>query len=462
MMKRKYSALLAVAGAAVMLGGCNIYRPYSRPQMETAGLYRDTVSVTDTLSGDTVNFGNRPWQEVFTDPKLQSLIEQGLSSNIDLLSAALVVQEYQAQLTAARLAYVPSFTLAPSGELSWVQHGSLQQTYTLPLSASWEVDLFGKLLNSKRGAKAAWLQSEATLRAVRTQVISGIATGYYTLLMLDRQLEITEQTIENWSLTVRMMKAMKLAGNVNEAAVVQSEANYYAVCASKTDLLRSIRETENALSLLLGQPGQHIDRGAWDEQQLPDDFSAGVPVQLLSNRPDVQAAEMALVAATANTNVARSAFYPQLSIGANGGWTNNLGAMIVNPAQAIFNATGNLVAPLFARGQNRARLKTAKAQQEEARLAFQKSLLSAGNEVSDALFQYNSAAEKEAFRKEQIASLERSVSYSEQLLYLGTSTYLEVITAQQSLLSAQLSGVQDRFEQMQAVVYLYQALGGGR
>ena len=229
MMKRKYSALLAVAGAAVMLGGCNIYRPYSRPQMETAGLYRDTVSVTDTLSGDTVNFGNRPWQEVFTDPKLQSLIEQGLSSNIDLLSAALVVQEYQAQLTAARLAYVPSFTLAPSGELSWVQHGSLQKTYTLPLSASWEVDLFGKLLNSKRGAKAAWLQSEATLRAVRTQVISGIATGYYTLLMLDRQLEITEQTIENWSLTVRMMKAMKLAGNVNEAAVVQSEANYYAV-----------------------------------------------------------------------------------------------------------------------------------------------------------------------------------------------------------------------------------------
>ena len=280
--------------------------------------------------------------------------------------------------------------------------------------------------------------------------------------MLDRQLEITEQTIENWSLTVRMMKAMKLAGNVNEAAVVQSEANYYAVCASKTDLLRSIRETENALSLLQGQPGQHIDRGAWDEQQLPDDFSAGVPVQLLSNRPDVQAAEMALVAATANTNVARSAFYPQLSIGANGGWTNNLGAMIVNPAQAIFNATGNLVAPLFARGQNRARLKTAKAQQEEARLAFQKSLLSAGNEVSDALFQYNSAAEKEAFRKEQIASLERSVSYSEQLLYLGTSTYLEVITAQQPLLSAQLSGVQDRFEQMQAVVYLYQALGGGR
>ena len=213
------------------------------------------------------------------------------------------MQEYQAQLTAARLAYVPSFTLAPSGELSWVQHGSLQKTYTLPLSASWEVDLFGKLLNSKRGAKAAWLQSEATLRAVRTQVISGIATGYYTLLMLDRQLEITEQTIENWSLTVRMMKAMKLAGNVNEAAVVQSEANYYAVCASKTDLLRSIRETENALSLLLGQPGQHIDRGAWDEQQLPDDFSAGVPVQLLSNRPDVQAAEMALVAATANTNV---------------------------------------------------------------------------------------------------------------------------------------------------------------
>ena len=399
---------------------------------------------------------------MFTDPKLQSLIEQGLSSNIDLLSAALVVQEYQAQLTAARLAYVPSFTLAPSGELSWVQHGSLQKTYTLPLSASWEVDLFGKLLNSKRGAKAAWLQSEATLRAVRTQVISGIATGYYTLLMLDRQLEITEQTIENWSLTVRMMKAMKLAGNVNEAAVVQSEANYYAVCASKTDLLRSIRETENALSLLLGQPGQHIDRGAWDEQQLPDDFSAGVPVQLLSNRPDVQAAEMALVAATANTNVARSAFYPQLSIGANGGWTNNLGSMIVNPAQAIFNATGSLVAPLFTRGQNRANLKTAKARQEEARLAFQKSLLSAGNEVSDALFQYSSAAEKEAFRKEQIASLERSVSYTEQLLYLGTSTYLEVITAQQSLLSAQLSGVQDRFEQMQAVVYLYQALGGGR
>ena len=447
-MKIQYRILLAGLSAAMLLSSCNIYRNYSRPdEVTTAGMYRDTLSAADTLRGDTTSMGNLPWQEVFRDPYLQSLIAQGLEHNLDLQTARLRVQEAEASLQAARLSYVPSFNLNPNGALSWYENGRRQWTYQVPAAASWEVDLFGRLLNSKRGARAALMQSEAYAQAVRTQVIAAIS----------------EQTVISWRKSVETMKALKLAGSVNEAAVVQSQANCYAIEASLPDLRQNVREVENTLSNLLGVAPQSIEcPGVLADQSIPSTLSAGVPVQMLSNRPDIQSAEAALMAAYAATNVARSAFYPSLTISGAAGWTNSLGNMVINPGKAIANAAGSLLIPIFNQGKNRAQLRIAKAQQQEALNAFQQSILSAGSEVSNALYQYKAAGDKSASRKEQIHSLELSVNYTQQLLQLGTSTYLEVLTAQQSLLNAQLTQVSDDFQKMQAVVNLYQALGGGR
>jgi len=448
--------------AMALLSSCHIYKSYERPQVNTSGVYRDTVSVNDTLASDTTNMGNIPWKEVFRDPKLQTLIEQGLSHNVNLQTAMLRVEEAKAGLLAARLAFAPSLALSPQGTVSSFDGSAATKTYQLPVTASWEVDLFGNLLNAKRGAKAALLQSEAYRQAVQTQVIANIANLYYTLLMLDNQLEITEKTAKNWGENVQTMKAMKKAGMTNEAAVSQSEATYYMVNATLPDLHRQIRETENSLSLLLGQGPQQVERGTLTEQQMPEHFSVGIPLQMLSNRPDVKQAEMTLAGAYYTTNQARSAFYPKINLSGSAGWTNSAGSAIVNPGKFLASAVGSLTQPLFSKGQNIARLKISKAQQEEARLAFQQSILNAGTEVSNALFQYQSAGEKCVQRKQQIESLNSSVDKTQQLMKLGSSTYLEVLTAQQSLLSAQLSDVQDSFERIQAVINLYQALGGGR
>lgn len=456
---KKLIYIVCVTG---LLSGCHIYKSYERPEVDTAGLYRSPDSENDTLVSDTTNLGNMPWQELFRDPWLQELIVRGLANNADLQIALLRVQEAQAMLMSSRLAYAPALNLAPQGTISRFGDYPVSKTYQLPVVASWEVDLFGRLLNAKRGAKTDLLRSEAYEQAVRTQVIAGIANTYYSLLMLDKQLAISEETSRVWEQSVETMRAMKEAGMVNEAAIVQSEANSYMVKASLYDLRRQIRETENALSVFLGETPRHIERGRLDEQVLPEQLSTGIPLQLLSNRPDVKVAEMSLAGTYYNANQARAAFYPQITLNGTLGWTNNAGTAIINPGKLILSAIGSLTQPLFNRGANIARLKVAKAQQEEALISFQQTLLNAGSEVSDALFQYEMAGKKSLERQYQIASLEKSVEYTQQLLTLGTSTYLEVLTAQQSLLSAQLSEIADRFEQMQAVVNLYQALGGGR
>ena len=419
---------------AALLGSCHIYKPYSRPEVDTQGLYRDPVSVNDTLVSDTVNMANLPWEKVFTDPQLQVLIRLGLERNTDLQTAMLQVKEAQASLMTSRLSYLPSLTLAPQGGVSSFDRMKGSWSWSLPVSASWELDLFGKILNTKRA-----------------------------LLMLDKQLQITEETAVLWGENVETMKAMKEAAMVNEAGVVQSEANYYMVLASISDLKNQIRETENALSLLLRQAPQKIERGKLEDQQLPTILHTGVPVQLLSNRPDVKAAEMALAGTYYNANEARAAFYPSISISGTYGWTNQAGNTIINPGKMIASAIGSLTQPLFYRGANIARLKIAKAQQAEAMLSFEQAILNAGADVSDALSLYQSAEDKRIQRVKQINSLEKSVEYTQELLTLGTSNtnYLEVLTAQQSLLNAQLSGISDEFQRLQAVVNLYHALGGG-
>lgn len=448
--------------AAALLSSCHIYKSYERPEGITAeGLYRDTVADGDVLTSDTANFGNLPWKEVFTDARLQALIGQALANNADLRSAALTVKQAQAALMSARLAYAPMLALSPQGTVSSWDKGKATQTYSLPVTASWQVDLFGQLLNPKRKAQVSLKQTQFYEQAVQTQVIANVANMYFTLLMLDRQLQISEATCDILKRNLETVEAMKEAAMANSAAVEQSRTAYAQVLASLPDLRQSIRETENALCLMLNQPAQSIARGTLEEQQLPSELSAGIPLQLLSNRPDVKAAEMSLAASYYDTNSARAAFYPQITLSGSAGWTNSHGA-IFNPGKLLASAIGSLTQPLFYRGTNIARLKQAKAQEEQAKIQFQTTLLKAGNEVSNALYQYQMASEKAASREIQVNSARKAAEDTKELFNLGTSTYLEVLSAEQSYLSAQLSDVTDIFERMQAVISLYQALGGGR
>lgn len=451
--------------ATALLSSCHIYKTYDRPDDIVAeGLYRDTVAVNDTLVSDTANFGNLPWREVFTDPQLQALIEQALTSSPDIRTAALRVQEAQAPLLASKLAFIPSLTLSPQGTVSSWDKGKATQTYSLPVTASWQIDLFGQLLNLKRQAKTTLEQTLAYEQNARVQLIANTANLYYTLLMLDRQLEITEGTAEILKKNAETMAAMKEAGfyNTTEAAVEQSRAAYAQIQASIPDIRSNIREVENSLCLLLGEPAHGIERSVLEAQQLPNEFSVGIPLQLLSNRPDVKAAELALALAYYNTNVARSNFYPRITLSGSAGWTNSAGAAIVNPGKLLASAIASLTQPIFQNGANIAKLKIAKAQQEEAKIQFQTTLLNAGNEVSNALDMYQACTEKVNARNMQVNSAKNAADYTKELFNLGTSTYLEVLSAEQSYLSAQLSEVNDTFSRMQAVISLYQALGGGR
>ena len=445
------------------MSSCGIYNKYERPEVNATGLVRDVTSTTDTLAvTDTTSFGNLPWRSVFTDPQLQALIEQGLEHNTDLLNAALNVKMVEAQLTAAKLAFVPSFTFSPQGTISSWDGSKATKTYSLPINASWSIDLFGNLLNQKRSAQMALLATKDYQLVVKTNLIANIANAYYTLLMLDKQLEIVDNMTQLTKDTWDMMKLQKELNNAKETSVQSAEANYYSVLAQAADLKRQIRETENSLSLLLGQQAQTIARGKIENQSLPTEFSTGIGIQMLNNRPDVHYAEMNLAQCFYDTQAARSKFYPNITISGSGAFTNSSGMGIVNPGKWLLNAIGSLVQPIFQNGQLVAQLKVAKAQQEQAYNTWQNAVLAAGSEVSNALVLYNSSDEKSKLETKQVESLTKNVEYTKDLFNMGGSTYLEVITAQQSLLNAELSKVQDDFYKMQAVVNLYYALGGGR
>ena len=446
--------ILIVCLAAAMTS-CGIYKNYQRPDVVTDGLYGTAETADSTTLGDI------SCQEMFTDPQLQALIDLALTNNTDLQSAQWRVKEAEATLKSARLAYLPSFNFAPQGTISSFDNGAASKTYSIPVTASWQIDIFGGLTNAKRKAKALYLQSREYQQAVRTQLIASVANLYYTLLMLDSQYEVTKETAAKWEESVRTMREMKAAGMTNEAGVAQYEGSYYGIVASLNDIEYSIRETENSLCSVLGEVPHEIVRGRLDEQQLPDNLAVGVPVQMLSNRPDIRQAEYSLMQSFYATNAARSALYPSITLSGSAGWTNNAG-VITNPGKLLLSAAGSLLQPIFNANANRANLKIAKAQQEESKLAFQQALLNAGAEVNNALTQCQTARAKTDLRIKQIEAMERAVESTELLMQHSSTTYLEVLTAQQSLLSAQLSQIADQFDEIQGVVNLYQALGGGR
>ena len=447
--------------AALTMTSCGLYNKYERPEVNTQGLVRDPLSLTDTLAvTDTTSFGNLPWRSVFTDPQLQTLIQQGLDKNVDLLNAALNVKMIEAQLACAKLAFLPSVAFTPQGTLSSFDGSKTTKSYQLPISASWNVDLFGNILSLKRGAQMQLLQAKDYQLAVKTNIITGVANLYYTLLMLDRQLEILTEmeglTKETWDMMALQMKF----GRARSTSVQSAEASYYSVQSQITDMKRQIREVENSLSLLLCQPGQAISRGKLYDQSLPSEFSTGVALQMLNNRPDVHAAEMSLAACYHNVQTARSRFYPSINITGSGIFTNNNGA--VNPGKWLLSAIGSLTQPIFANGQLVAGLKVAKAQQEQAFNNWQNAIYKAGNEVSNALVSYNSYDERSRLEQKQTELYRQNVEDTRQLYKSSGTSYLEVISAQANLLNAEITKVSDDFYKMQAVVSLYSALGGGR
>ena len=439
-----------------MLTGCGTYSRYHRPDLSMENLYS-----TLPADADTTTLASLSWREMFTDPKLQSLIETGLDRNTDLNVARLRVEAAASALLTAKLSYLPSLGLNAEGNAD-KHDGATAKTYNAGATASWELDIFGNLTAAKRGAAAALQGSRDYRQAVQTQLVATIADSYYTLAMLDAQMAISHRTLENWQTTVRTLEALKKAGQSNEAGVLQAKANVMQLESSLLSIRKSISETENALFAILAMPSHSIARSNLVEAAFPDTVSIGVPLQLLSNRPDVRQAEMELAQAFYTTNAARAAFYPHITLSGTLGWTNNGGGIITNPGQWLLNAIGSLTQPLFNRGANIANLKTAQIRQEEAKLLFQHSLLNAGKEVNDALTAWQTAKSQLEINARQVETLCDAVRKTESLMRHSNITYLEVLTAQQSLLEAEVQQLQTRFERIQSVIKLYHALGGGR
>ncbi|SMC51415.1 efflux transporter outer membrane subunit [Pedobacter nyackensis] len=465
-MNTRYHKYYFIIGFSVLsLTGC-VTKKYERPTIISNDLYRDNATTDSTTIADL------PWKTLFADAGLQSLIQQGINENLDLKQAIERIKIAEATLLQSKAALLPSLTGDVSVTDAKQSRAALNfppginintetQTYRAQLSTSWEADIWGKLSSAKRSAYASLLQTDAAKRAVQTQLIANIANAYYNLLALDKQLSITEETIKIREKDVETMKSLKEGAVVNGAAVVQSEANLYAAQVTIPDLKRSIRETENALSILLGKGAGKIDRSTLDQQTAYSNLQTGVSAQLLQNRPDVLAAELAFRAAFENKNVAKAYFYPALTLTANAG-LSSLSLKNFFDNSLFYNLIGGITQPIFNKGQNKARLKTAEAQQQIAFYSFQQTLLTSGQEVSNALFAYQTAAEKEATRAKQIASLTKAVDFTKELLRFSSATnYTDVLTSEQSLLAAQLSSTNDKLQKLQSVVNLYKALGGG-
>lgn len=446
--------IILTALAGLFLTSCGAYRKYQPVSEVSPALYGNDIELTDTTSLATI-----AWQEFFTDTSLQSLIDTALMNNTDYQVAQLRTEQALASLGAAKLAYFPSLNLNADGNITRYD-GLTNKTYNIGLNASWEIDIFGKLTAAKRGAAAAAVSADEQAHTVKTQLIATVATSYYSLLMLDRQIEIAESTLENWTETIRVMELLKTAGMANEAGILQTKANRIGLQADIVAMKKSRKEIENSICAMLARNPRSIPRGKIDDATFPSDLSTGLPVQLLANRPDVRDAEMELARTHYAVGVARASFYPSLTLGGTVGFTNN-GGVVVNPGQWLLNAVGQIMQPIFNRGQIRANYKIAEADREIALLQFNQSLINAGTEVNNALTDIESARERINLVKEQMELLTDAVAKTELLMRHSPTNYLEVLTAQQSLLSAQQSEVQCRYDEIAAIISLYHALGGG-
>lgn len=452
----KYSLIGVVA---LSMTSCGLYKKYEMP--ESTQITSD-MKTAFTETPDSTSLPYLSWQQVFTDPMLQNLIRTALTNNRNLDNARLNVDIARAQLKGAKLSYFPSVAFAPNGGGSSIGGSDMSWSYQLPLQANWEVDVFGKLLNSKRAAEVSLEQAEYYRQSVQSQIVCGVASTYYTLVLLNQQLELTKRTAEIWKEQVESMELMKAAARTTEAAVVQSRANYYNILSTIPELEHQIEVAQNALSLMLNTMPQKWTVTSELNFDLPASLLGGVPVSYLAARPDVHAAERQMAAAYYAVNRARAAFYPNLNISLAGGFTNLLGSMVSNPGKWFIQLAGQLTAPLFSRGQNIATYEAAQAQQKQAMNTFENTVLSAAADAADALSTLRTVDRKREYILLQIDQLQKSVEYTQDLLFSGRSTYLEVLTAQSSLLQAQLSSLACWHTKAAAIISLYQCVGGGR
>lgn len=461
-MKIKNPSIILAAGLSLTtLSGCGIYQKYDAKNVDSQLVkeYAEAMKLQD----DSTAFGNLSWRAVFTDPTLVDLIDRALVANKDLRNAKLNVDIAHAQLKGAKLSYLPSLAFTPNGAGSKYASNDLGWTYQLPLAVNWEVDVFGKILNTKRGAQMAELQTRAYEQAVRSQIIAGVAQCYYSIAALEAQLNLMNETSRLWEESVNVMRNLKEAGRLREDAVVQSQAQFYSIKASITDIELSLHEANNTMSLLLNEMPQKWTIAADASINVPVMKRTSIPMAELAVRPDVRASEMALASAFYTTASARAAFYPSINISANGGFTNLLGSFIQNPGDWFIQLAGSLSAPIFARGQNIARLEASKAQQKQALNNFEYTLMSAAADVSDAMTVYEKSVQKQQWLQLQVENLQKSVEITnELLLFDGSTTYLEVLTAQKNLLAAQTSQITTNLTTARSIINLYQNLGGGR
>lgn len=447
-MSRIYRLSIMVM-AVVTLSGCGLYKTYERQEMPFVdSLYRRMDAPVDSVSTASVS-----WDSMFTDPLLQKWIRMGLEHNTDLKVAQTRVKEAEASLISARWALLPG--------AGFNAQGNVPGNFSANVTASWEADIFGGLRNAKRKAQAAIEQSLAYEQAVQTQLVATVANSYYSLLMLDEQLSISQRTLKTWDENIRTLEALKRAGKTNEAAVLQAKANKLNVEASVLTLEKEILAVENSFCALIGVVPMHIERGTLANQKFPEQLSAGVPVELLNRRPDVRQAEHALAQAFYSVNSAKASFYPSLSLSGTLGWTTGNGNIVMDPGSMITNLIASLTQPIFGRGVNKARLQAAQAQQEIAAYNFRQSLLDAGVEVNNAISQWQTARKRVDLDKKQILNLQAAVWNTQLLMKHGNANYLEVLSAQKNLLSAELSEVSDRYDEIQSIINLYHALGGG-
>ncbi len=458
MMINKIKYILVVVMVSSMFSSCrSLYSVYERPTdtVDTDSLYRFIEATNDTTT-----IASMPWREFFTDSKLQALIELGLENNTSLNVARLNVEQAEVALKSARLAYLPTLNAVPQANVTNF-NSSTTQTYNISLAASWEIDIFGKVRNAKERSKMALEQSKAYEQAVQTQLIATIANSYYSLLLLDKQLNISQSTEYNWQENLRAMIALQKVGSVNSVSVLQTEANAIALKGHIITIEEQIEELENSLSALLAVPSQQIERGVLKDFDVPTTLAYGVPLQLLSNRPDIRVAEYSLAQAFYMTNESRASLYPSLTLSGAAGFTNSGGGAILNPGELIFNAVGSIVQPIFNHGKLRAQVKISESKQEQASLQFNQVILDAAVEVNNSISQLQSAQKRLGFATQQISALTEAVRGSKLLMQNGSANYLEVLTAQNTLLQAELTESSDRYNRIQGVINLYRSLGGG-
>ena len=468
--KHKFSgkAILLVI-VSLTFQSCFVAKDYIRPELkETKNLYR-----TDNLPTDSVSMADVSWKTLFTDSYLSQYIEEGLQNNLDIRIAIQQMLAAAAYLKQGKAGYLPSVTAKATATRNYLskngQQGAILSSlgtdyvdqFELSGGLSWEADVWGKIRSNNRAYQAGYLQSEAAHQTVKTRLIAEIATTYYQLLALDAQLAITKETIQTREKGVETIKALKDAGQVTQVAVDQNIAQYNNAKALQVDLETAIFKTENTLSILLGKPAQHFERSQIDVQHIDSELKLGVPALLLANRPDVKAAEYSLIESFELTNVARSNFYPSLTLTASSGFQSLELDKLFSGNSLFANIIGGLSQPLFNQRRIKTQYEVAKAQQEQALLNFKKSLLVAGNEISNALYTNKAETKKYKYVQNEVKALRQAEQNSQELLNNGYANYLDLLTARQSALNAELNMIDSKLQQLLTVVNLYEALGGG-